>query len=42
MENLIIGDTVSGLISLSEATVVALALAGGFALSQALLGGVLL
>lgn len=42
VENLIIGDTVSGLISLSEATVVALALAGGFALSQALLGGVLL
>lgn len=42
VENLIIGDTVSGLISLSEATVVALALAGGFALSQGFLGGVLL
>ncbi|MBR3895036.1 MAG: threonine/serine exporter family protein [Clostridia bacterium] len=42
VENLIIGDTIAGLISLSEALVIALALAGGFALSQSLFGGLLI
>lgn len=42
VENLIIGDTIAGLISLSEAVVIALALAGGFALSQSLFGGLMI
>ena len=41
VENLIIGDTIAGWISLSEALVIALAVASGFALSQSLFGGML-
>ena len=41
MENLILGDTLTGLMALSEAILIALALAGGFGLSITMLGGLL-
>ena len=40
IENLIIGDTLSGLLGLMEALITALALAGGYGLSQLLVGGI--
>lgn len=42
VENLIMGDTLSGLLGVLEAAITALALAGGFALSQWLMGGAFL
>jgi len=39
IENLILGDTLSGLMGTMEALLTAVALAGGFALSQMVLGG---
>lgn len=42
IENLILGDTLSGIMGAMEAVITALALAGGFALSQMLLGGIAL
>ena len=41
VENMITGDTLSGLLSVCEALFVALALAGGFAVSMVLFGGLL-
>ncbi|MBQ9805344.1 MAG: threonine/serine exporter family protein, partial [Clostridia bacterium] len=41
VENLILGDTLSGLLGLMEALITAVALAGGFMLSQMLIGDLL-
>ena len=42
IENLLMSDTVSGIIGLIESLMIALFLAGGYALSITLLGGLLL
>ena len=41
IENLILGDTLSGLLGLMEAMITALALAGGFMMSQMVIGDIL-